>query len=899
MQKDISYSGYTAQPSSYQAQDGMLDLCVDAVPENGALQPLSLPQTLFQVGDGETVMYIHQTSAYTHYIIVNASTGSIRARAKDSGSYINVGTVSGVTMLTSVGNTLIALATGGMRYFLFKPDTGAYEDLGAHLPELPMQFGLQYEWVKSDEFDVEYSGHWLMYDQDQRGTGFCNTFDDDCYTAGMTNSNYITQSVLAKANKFIADEATDAGRFIYPFFVRYAYRLFDGSYVMQSAPILMPCTTGCSPVPVVTDCVYNGNGDAHGYYESWTLMLVAPVFDLYAKVIREADIQELKNWSDIVKSVDIFISKPIYTYDINGTITHNDLIGTVKGQVYGKEKSAATYTYDNLSSMVLNTCRSSLKLLEDKYYGITPLPAKSEDAVETEIKDTSNFFFLKSLKLEELTTVETKVDIKEDYLEALVNRTQLTDDYDSHDTIIPEKAFAYNQRINLSGIKKQLFSGFWPQCLHTMQTAGNNISDIWVYVKQEGKDTVVHTQTPVTDYGDIIYFYYPNANAYKAVLLKNGTTYVEYTLSNHSFLNGAYFFEGFGGGGTTGAEVPAASTDTTIDMPSKVYTSQVNDPFYFPLDGINTVGTGKVLGISAATKALSQGQFGQFPLYAFSTDGVWALEVDTSGLYKAKQPVSRDVCVNADAITQTDSSVLFVTDRGIMRISGSATECITDTIDSVKPDTLATLPKAGALVTLYDKALGNDGTGTDIASLTVKPFSEFIEGCGIIYDYTRQRVIIYNPSVTYAYILSLKSGSWGMMRSNIRGTVNSYPDALAMVSDGGNLALADFATVDDNGGVEFIVTRPFKLGDNDAFKTVNAIIQRGTMLKGDILQVLYASNDLDNWAVVWSSADAYLRGFSGSPYKYYRLAVIASLKKGKCLAGCSVSYDARLTAQMR
>ena len=71
------------------------------------------------------------------------------------------------------------------------------------------------------------------------------------------------------------------------------------------------------------------------------------------------------------------------------------------------------------------------------------------------------------------------------------------------------------------------------------------------------------------------------------------------------------------------------------------------------------------------------------------------------------------------------------------------------------------------------------------------------------------------------------------------------------------------------------------------------------MLKGDILQVLYASNDLDNWAVVWSSADAYLRGFSGSPYKYYRLAVIASLKKGKCLAGCSVSYDARLTAQMR
>lgn len=895
MRKDITYSGYTARPSDYQAQDGTLELCLDTVPENGALQPLTRPVTLFQVNDGENVMFLHQTSAYTHYVIVNKQNGSVRAIDKDNGKDINIGTINGVTMFTAMGNTLIALTTAGMRYFLFKPDSDTYEDLGSHLPELPMAFGLEYEWVKSDRFGVDYAGHWLMYDHDGDGYAFGNTYDDTSYTAGLPNSEYITQSVLAKANKFIAEEATEKGKFIYPFFVRYAYRLFDGSCVMQSAPILMPCVSGCSPVPLVTGSKYDGNGDAHGFYYWWELMLVAPVFDLTAKVVQAADIERLRKWSDIVKSVDIFISKPIYTYDINGTITKNRKYTTVNFKVWGKEKGTTAYTYDNALTKIKSM--GVMKNIDGMYF-VTPLPPKSDDAVAADIKDTANFFFLKSLKLEELTTTSTKVDIKEDYLQSLVNREQLTDDYDSHDTLIPEKAFAYNSRLNLSGIAKKLFDGFTPQSLHTLQTAGNNISDIWVYVKQDGKDIVVHKQTPTTDYGDILYFYYPNANAYKAVMLRNGS-YVEYTLSNHSFLNGAYFFEGFNTGGTAGAAAPTESAETTIQLPSKVYTSQVGNPFYFPLDGINTVGVGKVLGISAAARPLSQGQFGQFPLYAFSTDGVWAMEVGSDGLYKARQPISRDVCVNPDTITQMDNSVLFVTDRGIMRISGATTECISDSINSDKPAVLTSLPKADAIITIYDKAIGKDGTNTSMASLTIRPFSEFMKDCGIIYDYTRQRVIVYNPDAAYAYVLALKTGGWGMMRSNVKGTVNSYPEALAMVNDGAKLALADFDKANGDGAIGFIVTRPFKLGDNNEHKTIDSVIQRGTMLKDDIRQVLYASNDLENWRIVWSSANAYLRGFSGSPYKYYKLAVIATIRNGKCLQGCSVNFNTRLTDQLR
>ena len=48
-----------------------------------------------------------------------------------------------------------------------------------------------------------------------------SNFDD-------TQKASITNQVLAKINKFIAEESTQKGKFIFPFLVRYAYRLYDG-----------------------------------------------------------------------------------------------------------------------------------------------------------------------------------------------------------------------------------------------------------------------------------------------------------------------------------------------------------------------------------------------------------------------------------------------------------------------------------------------------------------------------------------------------------------------------------------------------------------------------------------------------------------------------------------------
>lgn len=921
MIKEIKYNGFTTTPSDYKCPDGDLEGSPGLVPEDGALKPANQGTKLFKLQAGCGIGLIHDVRPRKNFILIGG----------DKISYLNyengkptaatdihcgAGSWGNITGVNAIGNVLLVLTDKGMHYVLWKPSEG-YVYLGTHLPELRMQFGLQYTIEKSDEFKVEYGGHSLMYDHSKYGNAFCNPYDDDGTVGDMSNNNYITQRVLGQANKFISEKATGKGRFVYPFLVRYAYRLYDGSYTMPSAPILMYCADGCTPLPVVTDTSYNGNGSAHGFYESWKLRIAAPVFDLLYQA-QYADKTELEKWKDIVASVDVFASRPIYTYDQNGKIENNapssasefSFIGCQSGSssyaVHGSEEVVAAVeptkkwkNGDNESDVVGDSC-------------LTPLPPRSADAIKTDIENASHFYLLKSFKIDELSTSMTKLDVKDDYLQSLTERTELPDDYDSHDTLIPTRSHAYNSRLNLTGITKVPFKGFEACSMATYTTSGASysISAIYVYIKQDGQDIVVKADGKYGSCGDIYYFYYPNANAYQAVVVTTSGARLLYQLSNHPFLNGAYWFGGFKLPSTT-SQSPVATTTPIIALPSKVYTSEVNNPFKFPTLNIYTVGTGSIMAISTAAKALSQGQFGQFPLYAFSTDGVWALEVNASkGTYSARQPITRDVCINPDSITQLDSSVLFATARGIMQLSGSTSACISEKLNDQDGDVaekIASLPYIQKLAELAGIKVKDDN-GNDIDNpLSLIPFLDYIKNCSMAYDYVNQRVVVFNPSKKYAYVFSLKDKAWGMMVSNLSEAVNAYPDAYAVTVDGYLVNLSttegketettDVKTGEVSNGM--IITRPLKLDYPNALKTVDTIIQRGYFKHGHVRQILYGSRDLFNWQLVWSSDDEYLRGFSGTPYKYFKIAIITALDKGESLYGCTVQYRPRLTNRPR
>lgn len=911
MIKELKYSGYTAVPSDYECQDGTLAASLNLICEEQQLKSITQPEPIdIGLSNTQKVMYIHQTSSFVHYIFIDGTDAAWMDKpssitSKTAARHLHT-FYSEIYQFTSVGNTLLALCEDGMHYFLWKGEQKEYLYLGTHLPELPLSFGLQATVCETENFLITYDSfdaRWGSTD-DTDVNLFCTPFSD-------ANKTKITAQVLAKVNKFIAEESTKKGKFIFPFFVRYAYRLYDGTLTMHSAPILMTASTDICPEAAVTQIDYKGSLDTDQCY----ITIFMATHELDYSVAVPTKIAALDNWKDIISSVDIFVSKPIYTYDQNGECTQFEFTeGKTSSYSVCKLMNSKVpenifpqyyqkHSFGELYGLYKND-------LDHIYRFRVKLPEKSHDSVKEEIKNVSLFYLLDSIKIDDLKTERTKINVKEDYLLSLVTREVMTDDYDSHDTLIATKAFPYNNRLNITDIKKKLYNTYNTASLTqftdgyvvTTTNNGHLIPDttwaqthpytVFFHIRQDGKEIVVEGEPAsltVGDVGEIKFLFYPNINAYKATVVYYNYFFVsfELKLEKHATLNGAFYFNGWENPDKH-VSTPSPSQDVTVNLPNKIYTSEINNPYFFPVTSVNTIGTGRIIGMSTAAKALSEGQFGQFPLYAFTTDGVWALEVSATGAYSARQPITRDVCINPGSITQIDNAVLFVTDRGLMLISGSETQCISDEINSEFPFNALELPK-------FEKLHAMLGHTTDTCFPT-KPFLSFINDCGILYDYTHQHIIVFNKKISYAYVYSLKSKLWGMIYSTIEQALNSYPEALAIDHDG---HLLDFSngTPDEYEGL--FITRPLKLDMPDVHKTVDTIIQRGHFRKSCVKSILYGSRDLINWHLVWSSTDHFLRGFRGTPYKYFRIACITSLSEDENIYGASINYTQRMANQLR
>lgn len=894
MIKEIKYNGFSETPSDYESPDGDLASSLNLVNEDEAISPVFSPSQLFTLDDGDKVAYIHVNTNYEHYIIQSGKSlywfdGSIipapspfHFSTTQNSSKLIATLDSDILEVKSIGNVLVVLTAKGLHHILWKDSN--YKNLGSHIPELDIEFSsyslmLPEDWYTSSK--VELKGEYPR----NESTGFLEITSPVKLTE--EDQKTVTEAVLAIVNKAV-QKYTNKGAFIFPFFIRYAYRLYDGNTYMASAPILFTASYDTCPYTP-----YTYNGDVYLFQGN------LGVCGLSYCLPKANQLSELLEWKDIVSSVVVFISLPIYNYNQSGTC----------------EYFVPKDYYKHFTPMQQGSVLLELPAFDDA------------NSVEANIVSNANFYLFREFSLDDLKAgVVTKIEPKEGYLNSLAAREKLVDDYQTHDTLISRYAFNYNSRLNLANISRKLFQGFAPElCNKKMISNDYNIA-YRAYIHINSDQGVIVTQVDESVYymdstAFPYWYYYPDARAFKVVLvgLYVGLNYqdpdndkrivYELPLTQHDFLNGAYYFS-FDkpspvftyndGDYHLEDEVPESckplyETNTTVFLPNKIYTSEVNNPFYFPTLGINTVGTGNILGICAAVKALSQGQFGQFPLYAFTDEGVWALEVSSEGKYTAKQPVTRDVCINNNSITQIDTAVLFATDRGIMLIQGANSQCISDILNSKHSFNVDDLPNLKSIL------------GNEVASqLDFIPFSDFIKNCRMLYDYTHQRIFVYNVAQSYSYVYSLKSKKWGIVHSNIQESINSYPNALALclkqVAEGITTnTVVDFSVDDD--AIEnmqcVLVTRPLKLDAPDLLKTVGVIIQRGQFRHGSVKTILYGSRDLFNWHYIYSSQDHYLRGFSGTPYKYFRVVLICDLKHDESIFGCTVSFTPRFINQPR
>lgn len=844
--REIRYRGFSTSPDDYAVPDGDLEGVTGLIHEDEALRPIQPPEVLFDLPQGKTIGYIHVTDTFRHYILRDTETGQI-SYTKDGGTIAPLESVGNeIYEIQSIGNTLLVLTPTGMHYFLYKDSTQGYLHLGDQIPFPQLSFSTGGYAPQIAYIDIH---------------------------SGQT----LAQAVLGWLNPRVAQTHKE-GRFRFPFLLRYAIRLYDGSTTMPSPPIFI------YPVADPTFALTGGSGDR--VRVDYTDAILS-----YQHIDSLEDSKRLLHWIDVVKSIDIFISRPIYTWNQEGKNNEGGIVPGLEDHDYHDEDPR-----DNEEGYT-GSRRDHYKVYDEstRYWS-------NYELFDKELLDTSVFYLLDSIPIEILSHEDTNI-IKKDYLPNLVTYETLTDNSSSHHRLIPSSAYVYNARLNLTGLSEEIF----PQA-NRFPLFGKVIGyDTFIFVVLKGRDG----EDIVFDIGKhdagsyIRILFFPDPKAYKIILfqkrigdnLEPAMWKCERKMTKHEFLSAAYVY------GVRDSDWEQCPTDAveefkktisndparrTFPLPNKVYTSEINNPFSFPTRGVNSIGTGRVLGISAATKALSAGQFGQFPLYALSTDGVWALEVAKDGTYTAKQPISRDVCINPKSITQIDNAVLFTSERGIMMLSGSQCVCISDSLDPNKSISLKGLPKSDLIA---------KETGISTEQTEHLPLKDFLLGAEMIYDYPRQRLYAYNPKTSYTYVYSLKSKQWSTTETNIRKAVNSYPQTIAVTKDG---KVVDYSKIDPTKGIRgLLVTRPLKLASPDTMKTIRSVIQRGFFRKGHVRSILYGSRDMFAWHVIASSTDHIMRGMSGTPYKYFKVAALCNLDPDESLFGCTIEYLPKLTDKPR
>lgn len=329
-----------------------------------------------------------------------------------------------------------------------------------------------------------------------------------------------------------------------------------------------------------------------------------------------------------------------------------------------------------------------------------------------------------------------------------------------------------------------------------------------------------------------------------------------------------------------------------MQYPSSVNVSEAENPLVFPASNSVQVGSSTVTTLAANTQPISEGQFGEAPLYAFTDEGVWVLMTSSTGIYDSRQPTNRDICSNPKGILQTDNAVLYPTERGIMMLQGRSSTCITDQLDGYPFD----------FTQLYKNDYAKKVLAIEnISESEVKyvRFRKYLESADMIYDYYDSRIIVFNPSYEYAYVYSLKSQQWGTMKNTFSKRVNIYPESYAINTSG---KIVDVYTMEPTDDVSYLLcSRPLSLGSPEIHKTIFSAIARGYFRneRGKCGMVLYGSNDLFNWFPIKTSVNKYLRGSAGSPYKYFRIALVGKLSVDESISGMSADLTQRWQNKLR
>lgn len=835
MIKQIQLRGISRTPSDRLSEDGglseSLNMYLDTAENAPVLVPKDVTCKLGLPADLQAErVFIHKTAEYENYIIVQGSSIKASIPDKDTSEIFSLEEGEKVNDISSIGNTVI-FATSHRTYFILWKQ-GAYVNLGSNIPDFALAFCNVGAKIDTETGELNPKSSSPRYKRTFSFSGSIGTqwgkaedgykvYDQNCLTVlKKVHSEYLSLLTFNKNLGFLNT----------PIFIRYAVTLYDKSKWMISAPIIVGATFNdiygnSSPSDLFITC------DENEGVVSCEIELCAPYAIGYKAVVENPD--SFSVWKDIISSIDIYASHPVNLYP-NGD-------------------QAAIFNKGVLT--------------------LDPATRQSEANLEAHVMSYGTFFKVKSFSLDEFLSLteqthQLKVSLSEEHL----SLQEKLDDNLYFEEIIAKKLFSYNNAILSCGAQKKLTRGL--PCYngqHASYLGSNSFDEPSYYLRFYISDNVVDGNKNLLrnvgsfDRGGSLsvatascYTYaflsYPDKNCSKVdVVMGNDTR--TYTMKPHPTIpNCSYAWIGLSHRIDRNGEYTLTKDmqeNRLVSLSNKLLQTPVDNPFVFPPSKRITF-QANLIGVAIATTALSQGQFGQFPLYIFTEAGIWAMETAADGSFISQKPLSREVCTNPDSITSIDNAVVFVTDKGVMMIQGSQVINISPYMNGRHY-----IPNESATSIIASQ----EGFGElENAIKDETPFVAFMKKAKIAYDYAGQRLICIADNETFQYVYKIDTQTWHKTlfeKTILRTPINSFPECFTLgsfkISENKKAQILSLLKLEQWSDLEQAITdgTSFESSEHEQETTIaDKVCALGvvttTTFKGDILRVVVSDISRNN-----------------------------------------------------
>ena len=859
LSKEIALLGITNSNVADTSNDGECCDIVNMRNSNGVWKVCGTPQTLVK-GNGENRVcsFVHSNSNYSHLISYNGSSIFWDANIVDGESVlvgIAIAEICDVIGFEAMGNILIVICKTGNQYLIFNDNT--YSLIGQI--ETPMlNFCLK-------NFYDSYSTI--------SNLTLPKPISDTIYN--LENYTFIAEKFYNSTVMDMVNSANQEKGFNTPFIVRYAMRLFDGSYIKPSAPILM--------VPQNNIKEYFNR---KFFVSTNNTVIINTIYKNYYLYFNASSLPS-HDWDDIISSIDIFISKPLFIA--------SDKFSQVKEHSRSIDENDGTTIID----------------LE--------FPTLSDDEIKEKLVNESLFFKIAEFKLSELRNEKYLNDTIIPSLDSNELPTQeiLPIDNFSHYNFCGDVTFLYNSRLHIGNIRRYLPQPFnishfmVSQSMFNGDTPKYSVKEgsrclISVLIKGDTGNKFVDMEYMINKAGFISPFIsYPDNRATQMdVWIENSDgekQHISLPLTRSGVENMSYFinedyksiaFNDFK------EDIPTEKRNDYDHFPNLLRVSNLENPFFFPQELSYSISGGEILNIAAVTTELSQGRFGDFPLYIFTSDGIWALEQGSENvIYKSLLPVSRDIALSKKSIVNTDNAIIFLSEKGLMLLNGSNVAQIS-TFGLERYDNVKEREVRGKIFNITS------------SQNIVDDFKSYISSADIEFNYINNELLFLREGDNYMYAFSLNGGMWSRVaftNNALNKFIKLYPQLL-MADVKGNIY--NLSKENETDTIPFIFsTRAIKILNNYTLKQIKEIIFKGELdyiNDGDFTLEVEASNlpdkefrTISKTSIKNSFADGVRIPIYAPSYKYFRVSGYGNAKSGMNINNILFTYTLKYNSRVR